>query len=406
MDPIRKTPLKNLALVIGSFLLSLFTLALILEVAFRWEVPSSPWFFVHPPGKVARYQPLPGSMPGMEGESIFKINFQGVRGNALTEEKKQYRILSIGGSTTECNYLDERETWSALLQENLGRTKDGREVWVGNVGKSGLRSRDHRVQIKYLLPQFPRIDVVLVLVGVNDMSIHIAQGKDYSPDPLWSLKVEKTHIRRAFDRVPDSFIQQVGPLVPGIAWYQKSLVYQAIMERKSFINWKLMTWGLRHYEGGGEYIGLREKRQEATPYIEERPDLNLPLEDYSRNLHSLVDLAHSNGAQLVFMTQPSLWQRDLGQEEQKWLWFGGMGNFLNERGKPYYSVEVLTWAMDRYNKKLMEVCEIRRIACINLADQMPSKLEFFFDDVHFTENGAKRVAEVATSFFKNRPPFL
>ncbi len=128
MDPIRKTPLKNLALVIGSFLLSLFTLALILEVAFRWEVPSSPWFFVHPPGKVARYQPLPGSMPGMEGESIFKINFQGVRGNALTEEKKQYRILSIGGSTTECNYLDERETWSALLQENLGRTKDGREV--------------------------------------------------------------------------------------------------------------------------------------------------------------------------------------------------------------------------------------------------------------------------------------
>jgi len=110
MDPIRKTPLKNWALIVGSFLLPIFTLALILEGAFRWVVPSSPWFYVHPPGKVARFQPLPGTMPGIEGESIFKINFQGIRGNAFTAEKKEYRILTLGGSSTECLYLDERET--------------------------------------------------------------------------------------------------------------------------------------------------------------------------------------------------------------------------------------------------------------------------------------------------------
>jgi len=83
-----------------------------------------------------------------------------------------------------------------------------------------------------------------------------------------------------------------------------------------------------------------------------------------------------------------------------------MGNFLNERGHPYFSVEVLTWIMARYNEKLVEVCEIRKIACIDLANKMPSKLEFFYDDVHLNEKGAKHVAKVAASFFKKRSPFL
>ncbi len=51
---------------------------------------------------------------------------------------------------------------------------------MGNVGKSGHTSDHHVLQVRHLLAQYPHIDVVTVLVGVNDM-LRLAHEGEYRP---------------------------------------------------------------------------------------------------------------------------------------------------------------------------------------------------------------------------------
>lgn len=392
-------------LALGSLLLLLVGVGV--EGGLRYVASSTQLYFVHPPGMVNRFELLPGMVPGVQGPSLFKINEQGLRGEPSRRETNEVRVLTIGGSTTECLYLDEAETWTFLLQEKIGTTKEGRRVWVGNAGKAGLNSRDNIVEVKYLLPQLPRIDVILVMVGVNDLSIHLAQGIKYTPEPSWEKRgVEAQHLHRAFSRIPGGIHTQEDAADSWATWYKRLALYQALSRAKSAVNWKLMALDLRHYEGGWEYKGLRAKRQEAAPHRQALPNLRRQLEDYAINLNVLIDVGHRHGAQVVLMTQPSLWRKGLEPEGQKLLWFGGVGNFLHERGKPYYSVEALEAAMAQYNQRLLSVCADRKIPCIDLAGHIPSDAMYFYDDVHFTEQGARKVSEVISTYLSTNPSLL
>jgi len=55
---------------------------------------------------------------GVGGESHFSINQAGIRGDSFTPQQR-YRLLAIGGSTTECLLLDDAKAWPHLLQELL-----------------------------------------------------------------------------------------------------------------------------------------------------------------------------------------------------------------------------------------------------------------------------------------------
>src|SRR5581483_5305120 len=81
----------------------------------------------------------PQHSPGVAGPSVYQVNSMGVRGREFGPVRsKEYRILCIGGSTTEGPVNDQSRTWTSLLERHLDRWADGRRVWVGNAGRSGL----------------------------------------------------------------------------------------------------------------------------------------------------------------------------------------------------------------------------------------------------------------------------
>jgi hypothetical protein len=121
-------------------------------------------YYVWPPRLHQELHPSPRIMPGVSGASRFAVSSLGLRGDEISPDR-DVRILALGGSTTECLYLDQLEAWPRLLQERLGP-----RVWVGNAGKSGLHTRHHRLQAETLLDQLPRMAAVIVLTGVNDLS--------------------------------------------------------------------------------------------------------------------------------------------------------------------------------------------------------------------------------------------
>ena len=74
-------------------------------------------YYVWQPGLQKIFHPSPDIMPGISGISHFTINKFGLRGDVFTEGT--YRILAVGGSTTESLYLDDTEAWPYLVQEIL-----------------------------------------------------------------------------------------------------------------------------------------------------------------------------------------------------------------------------------------------------------------------------------------------
>jgi hypothetical protein len=187
----RREYLARFLLVAGSMIASL----VLLEVSLDVLEEDTERFYVREPGSTATFHTVPGTMPGVSGTARFLVNSEGMRGDEFSPDH-EFRILTVGASTTECGYLDQFETWPHLLQVTLSNEME-RDVFVGNVGRSGLNTREHYYQLKYLLEQYPDFDMVILLVGINDLTIRISDPEYSSFDFRDPVRTERV-IRRAF----------------------------------------------------------------------------------------------------------------------------------------------------------------------------------------------------------------
>lgn len=131
-----------------------------MELGLRLVYPPNDLFLVWTPNLRERFNPAPETMPGVAGVAHFDTNSLGLRGDEIGGD---YQILTIGGSTAECLYLDTAEAWPGALQANLRAA--GADARVGNAGRSGRNTRHHILQMRYLLPQMPEVDAVIALTG-------------------------------------------------------------------------------------------------------------------------------------------------------------------------------------------------------------------------------------------------
>jgi lysophospholipase L1-like esterase len=389
------TRLGNLGTRLGLLLGSTGFAVLLIEGTLRWVVPTivqSPYHCVWPPHLRAVFNPDPAIMPGVHGQSLFVTNSRGLRGEEMPEEPS-YGILAVGGSTTESLFLDQAETWPQLLQKRLSEAAPPQPVWVGNAGRSGLSTRDHVVQLKYLLPELPSIDAIIFLIGVNDLTLRNLQDSDYDPYFMTREGTEGELLPRAFGVYP---LQN-----PALSWQRRTAVWQLARD----VTRRLQATG-RDYQdqAGRNYVRWRAERRNATRIRETMPDLKTALEEYSRNVNRLIDLAQERAIRPIFLTQPTIWRRDLSPELMALLWVGKIGK-QDEGGHEYYSVAVLADEMEMYNETLATTCRSRQVECFDLASRIPKDGTVFYDDDHYTEKGSELVADVVARFMRERSPF-
>lgn len=145
---------------------------------------------------------------------------------------------------------------------------------------------------------------------------------------------------------------------------------------------------------GNSFVNWRRYRQRAKEIVDDVPNLFSALQEYRRNLNALVDIGQSHGIRLVFVTQPAIWRSNMKQDETDLLWLGGVDSFQLGKGNKYYSPASLAKAISQYNATLLDVCRVRNVDCVDLASVFPKNRTVFYDDVHFTESGARLVADV------------
>jgi hypothetical protein len=60
------------------------------------------------------------SVPGVYGVSKFTSNNVRIRGSSpFPKEQDVYKIITVGGSTTAVHQLDDTETWTKILMNEL-----------------------------------------------------------------------------------------------------------------------------------------------------------------------------------------------------------------------------------------------------------------------------------------------
>jgi lysophospholipase L1-like esterase len=386
-------------------LVALLALAAALGVAellLRTLVPPTRDYFVLPPGVDWTLNPPPGAFPGISGESHFRVNAAGIRGRSFGDDRGEYRMLAVGGSTTRCAALDDSETWTHLLEAQLGTTVDGRAAWVGNVGRDATTTRDHVLHMKYLLPQYPHIDAVIALVGVNDMMSALQWGWQYrEPAPITDPAAERQRMSRAFYRVPGRLQDLAVDTAGTVPWYKATALWQVARRVKMVIASRRT---LRFKDVPHTFEETRRRRQTAATWFDSLPPLDPPLFEYRRNLNLMADLAAARGVRLVLVTQPSLWRADLPAAEQRLLVFGEVRG-LSSPGRAYFTTRALGRAMARYNETLLEVCRARGLDCVDAAKLIPRDTTAMYDDVHFNEHGARLLAAALAAHFRALPPF-
>ena len=374
------------------------------EAALRFIIPAPKVYRLLLPG-TRIIEPDARYVHGISGPARYIVNQHGIRGREFGPDSAEYRVLLVGSSTTENAMLDEEENWGVILERELGRTRDGRKVWVGNVGRSGHTSRDHAVAIKYLLPQYPRIDLILTLTGGNDLTAALRQGSQYrSPAPLSDPKTEALQVRNAFALSPGGFRELIATEfdVQSAPWYRNTRLFQMAKRARTGMYARQVVRGI----GGATLAQWRLNRQSASKIVTEPPALERPLADFRSNLEAVLAEARARNVEIILLTQPVLWRNNMPPAEEKLLWLGGTGGFMNEPGHEYYAVPVLAQAQARYNAELMSVCRERGRPCLDLASVIPSDTVMFYDDVHFTEAGAAAVGRAIATHLRAIKPAL
>lgn len=358
-----------------------------------YYIPNS--YYIWTPHLKRVFNPDRDIMLGISGQSRFATNSLGMRGDELTPAHS-YRILAIGGSTTICLYLDQSETWPHLLQKTLNENTPNHNVWVGNAGMMGKTTRHHLTAMQYLPLEEMRIDAIILLVGVNDFSKRLAQHESYDPSFLAKPEAREKLLGETF--TGGRHLSSDDPL------FKKTAIWQLFRKVKRMVLQKNAQGNIQD-EAGKNYVTWRKHRQQAAEIRNELPDLSSAVEEYSRNVNEMIDIAQEKSVRLIFMTQPTMWKLGLSEELDALLWFGGIGDFQKESGKVYYSSEALEKGMKKYNDTLLKICRERQVECIDLSSILEKDTTVFYDDVHFNESGARKVSSALSNYILSQGPF-
>jgi lysophospholipase L1-like esterase len=384
------------ALAISALFAASAVVALFLaEAALRVLLPAPEGWFVFPPGLHREFEPREEIMPGVRGVSRFLVNSQGFRGDEPSADHT-VRVLAVGGSTTQCLYLDQTEAWPRRAQDLLTERLAARgRVWVGNAGKAGRRLPEYRLQLERILPTHPELDAIVMLVGANDVNRWLNEDDRFEPVDLRRPEVREALLDRAFDVRPRPYA-----LLPP----RRTALFGLVARAEKAIEVR-RHWQMIEDERGSHYEIWRERRAQAARIRERLPELGPALAAYASDLEAVQALARQHAVRVIFMTQPFIYRRDLPDELARLLWMGWVGERQSDPDQEYYSIGALADAYAAFNGRLREFCGRSGAECLDLEPLLAKDTTSFYDDIHFNESGAEAVARAVSGYLASRPPF-
>ena len=264
-----------------------------------------------------------------------------------------FRILCLGGSTTENLALKEAKRYPNQLRTILKKHYPSVNIEVLNAGRNWYTTKHSLIgYVTYYEDWKP--DLVIAMHAINDLA------RSFSPpdfavgeyNELWTHFYGPS-IRGA---KPPTFEEHILSYfeIPINAWYGN-------------FRFKAVDYPLKRY---------------VSRYV------------FTKNLKKLINYTKDDKTDIILVTQPSLYKKTMTEDEKELLYFGRTicntrMNFIETR---YPSFRSFQRAMAAFNQAIKGVCAAENVICADAADVVQKNIENFRDDVHFTQKGAKVLA--------------
>jgi len=281
-------------------------------------------------------------------------NGLGFRGPEWPEDgKKHLTIITVGGSTTECRFLDDRHTWPFLLGQKLGDSLNN--VWLNNAGMDGHSTYGHFIMLNDHVKKL-RPSVVLFLTGINDVETSQPSFHDnLNTRGGWS-----------------DFKHYI---------FENSEVLNLLLNLSR--GWRTQKFNNPTHT----MVVLNNDKLAQLPdsVINKRlRDQEPYLAAYRSRLLQLIDTCRANNIMPVLITQPNQ--------------FGAGKDSLTGADLELFSLEPglngkLLWTMlEEYNEVVRTLGREKQVPVLDLAHLLPKNSLYFYDASHFTNAGAEKVA--------------
>jgi len=282
--------------------------------------------------------------------------------NGFIKPSKKYpnpdlSIVFLGGSTTECMFMDEENRFPYAAGAILER-QTGKKINAYNGGLSGNNSL-HAIDllVNKVIPFGPR--VVVFMENINDLS---------------TLLYEKTYWNRNNVRAPIETLVK-GKLVGKLL---KEMLIPNLNEA-----YRNLTKSLFGHEED-EFAEARGKK-----LLVDQAGL---AREFAMNLQIFIDICRARGMAPVLMTQANRIKSDPDPVVAAYI-----GRYGQDTGISYRDFKEL---YDLFNDTIREVGRKNGVLVIDLANDVPPDREHLYDMVHFNDAGSRYAAGIIAARLK------
>ena len=286
-------------------------------------------------------------------------NSLGLRGPELPVDwKNELTVITIGGSTTECHFLNDDKTWPYLLGRELSDSFP--HCWLNNAGLDGHSTYGHIVLLNdYIKKLRPR--VIVFLTGINDVE---------TEEPTFH---DKLNIRGAY---PD--------FRHYIFWNSEVLNLCLNLVR---------GWRAQKFNNTTNAVLVLDSSRRlilSDSVMQKRLAAQAPfIAGYKRRVEQLADTCLAWGILPVFVTQPN--QFGFGKDPVTGT---DLALFPCDPNDDQLNGGLMWEMLERYNDVVRGLPVEKGVPVIDLARLMPKNSLYYYDMSHFTNRGAEEVSGI------------
>jgi lysophospholipase L1-like esterase len=369
----------------------LLPLAVAAELAARWWLRYTGTYHVFPPGLRLRLHTDRGAFPELEPVVRFEVNRDGERGAdppSVAPGETLYRVLVAGGSQPEGYLLDQDTSWPGALNRLLGAPEQlqalgASKVHAGSIARSGVGSEALDLMLARVLPRYPRLAAIVILVGASDVLRWLEEGAPASPS--------SAHLTSAL-----FWCHPEGPF----GWTPSTSAFVDLQRR----TWRRVLRPVQAHQRAGRWI-VRARAMRACAKVIRRtmPDPAPMLDHFDKHFRRVVQRAKAHADRVVVVRQSWFDKETLTAEETAHMWHGGVGQAWCEEVTTYYSLEVTSRLMARLDARAARVAAELDVEQIDLRAILEPSLATYYDFFHLTPSGAQTVASAVARTLMRDP---
>jgi hypothetical protein len=265
-------------------------------------------------------------------------------------------IVFLGGSTTECLYMDEEDRFpyqvGRLIERDLKL-----KVNSYNSGKAGNNSL-HSIDILLNKVMFINPDIVVMMHNINDLIILLFEKSYWNNNKMKSPIIEiKPSIGKNLDM---SLIILRDYFVPNLSRAVGELYIQFFVKER-------IT----------EFPAIKGQKIEVTSHQ--------LLQNFKANLEIFIDICRHRHIVPVLMTQANRFK-----EDPDVFVASLMRRIEIEHGITYNEFKEI---FDLFNEQIRIVGKTNNVLVIDLADKIPRENQYLYDTIHLTSLGSRLTSQ-------------